>query len=93
MSDCPGYTSTRTYCDSLGNFEDPEKPERPEAAEPERPGPGLQVDPDDFEERSGDDGAVEPVERRLEVDRGPQGVQTDAHLEHKGAQEQELRVN
>ena len=78
---------------SLGHFENSEQSERPEAAESERAGPGLQVDPEDLEERSRDDGAVESVEGRLEVHHGAERVKADQHLEHERAQEQELGVD
>ena len=78
---------------SLGHFENSEQSERPEAAESERARPRLQVDPEDLEERSRDDGAVEPVEGRLEVHHGAERVKADQHLEHERAQEQELGVD
>ncbi len=84
---------SNTFLNSLCHFENPKQSERPQAGQPERPGPRPDVHPEDLEQRSGDDGAVEPVERRLEVDPGGERVQTDQHLAHERPQEDELRVN
>lgn len=46
--------------------------------------------PDDFEDTAGNDEAVEPVERRLEVDPRSQGPHAEQHLENEETQEHEF---
>jgi hypothetical protein len=46
--------------------------------------------PDDFEDTAGNDEAVEPVERRLEVDPRSQSPHAEQHLENEETQEHEF---
>ncbi len=78
---------------SLCYFKNSKQPERPETREPKWPSPRHEVDPEDFEDGSSDDDAVESVEGGGEVGGKAQGVKADQHLEHERAQEDEFGVD
>ena len=70
----------------------PQQAERPQRREAEAVRALVEVDPQDLEDRAGDDERVEAVERRAEEVGYAQGVHADPHLEDEGAEEQELCV-
>ena len=53
----------------------------------------MKVDPEDFEDGSGDDNGVEPVEGRGEEGARAQGIHSNVHLKDKGTKEQKFGVN
>ena len=72
------------------DFEYSKEPESPEDRETEGSGLWLEVCPDDLEDRTGDDKAVEAVEGRLEVDAWSQSPHSQKHLENKQPEEDVL---
>ena len=68
------------------DFKNSQQPQSSEDREPERSSLGLEMAPDDLEDAAGDDEAVEPVERGLEVDPWSQSPHTEQHLKDEQAQ-------
>ncbi len=81
-----------TFLYLLCDFEDPEQPQRAEDGEAEAARQRHHVGPHHLEHGGHDHDAVEPVERRLEVDPGAEGVHAHDHLRDEQTQEHELGV-
>lgn len=90
MGSLVSFKVERRKCLILGNFEDTKKSQSSEHRETERA--GFESRPDDLENRATDDDAIEPIERRLEVDPRPEGVHLDEHLRHKQTEEGKLGI-
>ena len=77
----------------LCHFEDAQKSQRPQTGEAKGARALAEIDPENLEDGAGDDGAVEAVEGRREVDKKSQSVHTDHHLENESTQKEELGVD
>lgn len=74
----------------LGNFEDSQESKGSEDRETEWS--RFEGGPDDLEDGTADDDAVEPIEGRFEIDSGTQRVHFDEHLRHEQRQKGKFSV-
>lgn len=86
----PKRTEAHRTWHSLGDFEDPKKSQGAENRKSERS--RFERRPNDFKYGTADHDAVEPIERRLEVDPWPQRVHFDQHFGHEQTQKGEFRI-
>ena len=74
----------------LGDFEDSQKSEGSENRETKWS--WFEGGPDNLEDGTADDDAVEPIEGRFEIDSGTQRVHFDEHLRHEQRQKGKFSV-
>lgn len=75
----------------LCHFEYPQQPQRPEHGQTE--GTTFDRRPDDLENGTHDDDAVETVERRVEVYPDTERVHLDEHFGHEQHEKHVFRIN
>ena len=85
-----GYNYIKIAIYLHSDFENSQKPQSSENGQAERSGLRLEMAPYDLEDTSGNDKAVEPVERGFAVDPWPQGPHPEQHLEDEETQKYEF---